>query len=43
MLGAMCRLCGFDRGVMTQAVEACVPQKFLELNLKAFAFGYERV
>ena len=43
MLGAMCRLCGFHRDVMTQAVESCVPQKFLELNLKAFAFGYERV
>ena len=43
MLGALCRLLGFDRGVMQEAVTACVPAKFLPLNLRAFELGYERV
>ncbi len=43
MLGALCRLFGFDKEVMRQAVELCVPPKFKELNLKAFELGYERV
>ncbi|MBR2623367.1 MAG: indolepyruvate oxidoreductase subunit beta [Clostridia bacterium] len=43
MMGALCRLFGFDKEVMKQAVAACVPAKFAELNLKAFELGYERV
>ncbi len=43
MMGALCKLMGFDKGLMEQAVAACVPAKFAELNLKAFALGYERV
>ncbi len=43
MLGALCKLCGLDKDVMEQAVEACVPAKFAQLNLTAFALGYERV
>ena len=43
MLGALCKLCGLDKTVMAQAVEACVPAKFAQLNLTAFALGYERV
>lgn len=43
MLGAMCKLCGFDKGIMERAVEESVPQKFLDLNLRAFRLGYERV
>ena len=43
MLGALCRLFGFDKEVMKEAVAACVPAKFAELNLKAFELGYERV
>ncbi len=43
MLGALCRLYGFDKAVMKQAVEACVPAKFAQLNVQAFELGYERV
>ncbi len=43
MLGAMCRLFGFDKEKMVEAVTDCAPEKFKELNLKAFALGYERV
>ncbi len=43
MLGALCKLMGFDRELMTKAVEECVPAKFAQLNLRAFALGYERV
>lgn len=43
MLGALCRLFGFDKEVMKEAVAACVPAKFAELNLKAFELGFERV
>ena len=43
MLGALCKLYGFDKEIMTEAVSSCVPEKFRALNLKAFEFGYERV
>ena len=43
MLGALCKLFAFDKDVMKRAVEACVPAKFLQLNLAAFELGYERV
>ena len=43
MLGALCKLCGMDKGIMEEAVSACVPEKFRALNEKAFALGYERV
>ncbi len=43
MLGAMCKLLGFDKQVMREAVSACVPQKFAEINLKAFELGFEQV
>ncbi len=43
MIGALCKLLRFDRAVMEQAVAACVPAKFAELNLKAFTLGYESV
>ena len=43
MLGALCKLYNFNKEVMREAVAACVPQKFIELNLKAFELGYERV
>lgn len=41
MLGCVCKLYEFDREIMEKAVEACVPEKFKELNLKAFRLGYE--
>lgn len=43
MLGALCRLFGFDKAVMKEAVLSCVPQKFADLNASAFELGYERV
>ena len=43
MLGSICKLYGFDKALMEQAVEACVPEKFRQLNLTAFRLGYERV
>lgn len=33
---------GMDRAVWRDSVAGCVPQKMLELNLKAFDLGYER-
>lgn len=43
MLGALCKLFGFEKETMRQAVAECVPAKFTELNLKAFELGFERV
>ena len=43
MLGALCRLFDFDKQVMIQSIKDCVPAKFLDVNLKAFEAGYERV
>ncbi len=43
MMGALCKLMGFDKVKMEEAVAACVPQKFAALNLTAFNLGYERV
>ncbi len=43
MLGGICKLYGFDKEVMEEAVAACVPEKFKELNLTAFRMGYEKV
>ncbi len=43
MLGALCKLLGLDKALMSQAIEACVPAKFARLNLCAFELGYGRV
>ncbi len=43
MLGSICKLYGFDKALMEQAVAECVPEKFRQLNLTAFRLGYERV
>lgn len=43
MLGALCKLYAFDKAIMQAAVAACVPAKFVDLNLRAFELGYERV
>ena len=43
MLGALCKLYGFDKEIMAKAVAECVPEKFRALNMKAFEIGYERV
>ena len=43
MLGCVCKLYDFDKTIMEQAVAACVPEKFKELNVNAFRMGYESV
>lgn len=43
MLGGICKLYGFDKDLMEQAVVACVPEKFKELNVNAFRMGFERI
>jgi len=41
LLGAMARNMPIDRQIWEQALENTVPPKFLEVNKKAFAAGYE--
>ena len=43
MLGCICKLYGFDKDIMEEAVVACVPEKFREVNVRAFRMGFERV
>ncbi len=43
IIGALCKLLGFDRALMEEAIAACLPQKLVAMNLQAFAFGYERI
>ena len=43
MLGSICKLYGFDKALMEEAVIACVPAKFKDLNVNAFNMGYEHV
>lgn len=40
LIGAMAKNTDIDKEIWLEAVKACVPQKFLELNLKAFELGY---
>ena len=39
LIGLMARTLGFDRGTLEEAIRMSVPEKFLELNLKAFDLG----
>ena len=41
LIGAMARSTDIPKDIWLDAVKACVPQKFLELNIKAFELGYE--
>lgn len=43
MLGAVCALMKLDKEIFVDAVKACVPEKFLALNLSAFESGYNAV
>lgn len=43
MLGALCKILGFEYDVMREAVIKSVPPKFMELNAKAFELGYHSV
>ena len=40
LIGAMAKNTDLDKEIWLDAVKACVPEKFLELNLKAFELGY---
>ena len=42
ILGAVSAALGGDQGKWESAVEACVPERFRELNLKAFAAGRDQ-
>jgi indolepyruvate ferredoxin oxidoreductase beta subunit len=41
LLGRLSRHFDFDEAVWQEAIDACVPPKFLDLNRKAFALGKE--
>ena len=41
LMGRLSRYFAFDDAVWQEAIEACVPPKFLEMNRKAFALGRE--
>lgn len=41
LLGATAKLLPFKKEDWEAAIKACVPEKFLELNLKAFSLGYD--
>ena len=41
LMGRLSKYFDFDDAVWQEAIEACVPAKFLELNKKAFALGRE--
>jgi len=42
LLGALCRDMDSDKAAWEKAIAACVPAKFLAVNLKAFELGYNR-
>ncbi|MFO7637266.1 MAG: indolepyruvate oxidoreductase subunit beta [Clostridia bacterium] len=41
LIGVLAALCKTDKGMWTRAVEEMVPEKFKEVNLRAFELGYE--
>ena len=40
LLGALCRDMGSDKEAWEKAIAACVKEKLLAVNLKAFEMGY---
>ena len=40
LLGKMAADSGFSRDIWTEALKKCVPEKFIEANLRAFELGY---
>ena len=43
MLGAFCKVMNLDKDKFSSALVACIPQKTIEMNKKAFEYGYESV
>lgn len=43
MLGALSKMLDYEYEIMAKAVEACVPQKSLEINQKALLLGYQAI
>ena len=43
LIGLAADVLGFERDVLRGAVAASVPQKALEINLKAFDLGYDAI
>lgn len=43
MLGALCKKLALDRDAFEAALLACIPQKTIEMNKKAFGLGYAAV
>ena len=41
LMGRLAKYFDISREKWEQAIRQCVPEKFIELNLKAFAMGYE--
>ena len=41
LIGAMAKMTDIDRSVWEDALKNCVPEKFIDLNFKAFSLGYE--
>lgn len=42
LIGAMAKNTDIDKEIWIEALKTCVPQKFLEMNLKAFELGYSK-
>jgi len=40
LIGAFARFCEFSKEEVEECIKSCVPQKFLDINLKAFELGY---
>ncbi|MEG0899253.1 MAG: indolepyruvate oxidoreductase subunit beta [Oscillospiraceae bacterium] len=40
LIGVLANTMEFDKSIWTDAIKATVPEKFLEMNLKAFDLGY---
>lgn len=43
LLGALCKIFGAGKELFVKSIEACVPARLLEVNLKAFEAGYAAV
>lgn len=43
LIGSLTKLINLDKEIMIQAITDSVPEKFLQINLKAFNLGYEAV